>query len=316
MKNILVRILACVLVLTMVFAFAACTAEEEPETPEENPDDPKPEDPKPDDPKPEDPKPDDPKPDDPEPEEKCPECGKPLSECEGHEDNPYTPFTCPTSSSTVYGKTTEENALSFNDVWGQWEVVTEGEHAGAVHSLPGTGACIGLINNVDFTKAKKVTISADIMLPANKAGNNNYGFVLDVWAEPGDDTFFYWEAEFNSYYYVLQSGGGDTGTLLGKWGAATVLGNEANGWTSFGDAHGVESPAVEGLEFNYGTYTNLKCVWDVENDALELYYNGQMTKKVDFDEATFKFTNDGDNGVGIRANRDDVYFKNINLIVE
>ncbi len=319
MKNILMRILACVLVLTMVFAFAACQTEEEPKDPVEEPGNKDP---------------------DPKPEEKCPECGKPLSECEGHEpttetcpdcgkpvdececevdpgnDTPYEPFTCPLSSSTVYGVTKTENALTFNDVWGAWEVITEGEHAGAVHATDEGGANIGLITGVDFTKAKKVTISADFMLPANKSGNNNYGFVLDVWAEPGEDTFFYWEADFNSYYYCLQSGGGDTSTLIGKWGAGKVLGVDANQWTSFGEAHGVESPAVEGLEFNYGEYTNLKVIWDVENDALEMYYDGQLTKKVDFDETTFKFTNDGDNGVGIRSNRGDVYYKNINLIVE
>ncbi|MBE6608092.1 MAG: hypothetical protein E7633_06025 [Ruminococcaceae bacterium] len=250
--------------------------------------------------------------------EKCPDCGKPVDECECEEESatPYSPFTCPTSSSTVYGVTTENNALTFNDVWGSWEVITEGDLAGSVHATADGGANIGLITGVDFTKAKKVTISADFLLPEKVTGNNNYGFILDVWAEPGEDTFFYWEADFNSYYYCLQSGGGDTGTLLGKWGAGTVLGGEANGWTSFGDAHGVESPATEGLEFRYGKWTNLKVVWDVENDAIEMYYDGQLTKKVDFDETTFKFTNDGDNGVGIRSNRGDVYYKNINLVVE
>ena len=251
------------------------------------------------------------------PEEKCPECGNPLSECECEEgDGIYTSLECPTSSSVVYGKVTETNALKFSDVWGAWEVVSEGEYAGAVHSLPGRGACMIVINNVDFSKAKKITISADVMLPSRQDGNNNYGFVMDIWTDPDEDTFFYWETKFNSYYYVFQSGGGDTSTLIGKWGAGTVLGSEANGWTSFGEAHGVESFTPEGLEFQYGEWTNLKCVWDVENDALELYYDGQLTKKVDFDESTFKFTNEGDNACGLRANRDDVYFKNINLIVE
>ena len=261
------------------------------------------------------PKPDDPE--DPGKTEKCPDCGMPTDECEceNTEANPYSAFVCPLSSSTVYGKVTETNALSFNDVWGSWEVVSEGEEAGAVHALD-NGACIAVINNVDFKNAKKVTISADFMLPSRKQGNNNYGFILDLWVDKNEDTFFYWESNFNSYYYALQSGGGDTGTLIGKWGASTVLGSESNGWTSFNDSHGVESPKVDGISFEYGKYTNIKCIWDIENDALELYYDGQLTKKVDFNENTFKFTNEGDNGIGLRANRGDVYFKNIDLVVE
>ena len=230
-------------------------------------------------------------------------------------DCQYTPLTCPTSSATVYGKVTEINALAFDDVWGLWEVVSEGENSGAVHSLPGTGACMIIINNVDFSNAKKVTLSADVMLPSKKNGNNNYGLVMDVWTDDEEDMRFYWETEYNSYYYLLCSGS-DTGTLIGKWGASTVLGSESNGWTSFNDSHGVESPKVDGISFEYGKYTNIKCIWDIENDALELYYDGQLTKKVDFNESTFKFTNEGDNGIGLRANRGDVYFKNIDLIVE
>ncbi|MBE6608093.1 MAG: hypothetical protein E7633_06030 [Ruminococcaceae bacterium] len=250
-------------------------------------------------------------------EEKCPYCGNFLFECNCDDNKgPYSPFTCPTSSSTVYGVTTENNALAFNDVWGVWEVITEGDLAGSVHATADGGANIGLITGIDFTKAKKVTISADFLLPEKKAGNNSYGFILDVWAEPGEDKYFFWETDFNSYYYCLQSGSGDTGTLIGKWGASSALGEKNNGWMSFDKVHGVQSPATKGLEFRYGEWTNLKVVWDVENDAIEMYYNGQLTKKVDFNETTFKFTNDGDNGVGIRSNRGDVYYKNINLIVE
>ena len=230
-------------------------------------------------------------------------------------DCQYTPLTCPTSSATVYGKVTEINALAFDDVWGLWEVVSEGENSGAVHSLPGTGACMIIINNIDFSNAKKVTLSADVMLPSKKNGNNNYGLVMDVWTDDEEDMRFYWETEYNSYYYLLCSGS-DTGTLIGKWGASTVLGSESNGWTSFNDSHGVESPKVDGISFEYGKYTNIKCIWDIENDALELYYDGQLTKKVDFNESTFKFANEGDNACGLRSNRDDVYFKNIDLIDE
>ncbi len=239
-----------------------------------------------------------------------PNKGPDVDSEEGVPDLPYEPFTAPLSSSNIYGTITEINALTFDNVWGAWEVITEGENAGAVHSVAGKGACIAVINNVDLTKAQKVTISADIALPSKFSGNNSVGFVMDVWATED----FYWEKESCSYYYLYHSGRENIETFIGKWGVATIKGEKTYGWNDFNESHGLKTNEEEGLEFAYGQFFNLKAVWDLEYEVLSLYYNGVLTQTIDLEGNPF--VNQGNNACGLRSNRDDVYFKNINLIVE
>ena len=309
MKNILIRILACVLVLTMVFAFVACD-KEEPTKDDEQTGDTTGNNNKP----------------DPKPEEKCPDCGnalddctcttvetcpecdKPLDECVCDLEQ-YTPFTVP-SASVVYGETLD--TLTFNDVNGLWEVVTEeGEDQGAVYTV--SGAAIAVVDGVDFTKASKITISADIKTPTG--ANTDCGFVLDLWLDE-ETSIFGWEQEHISYMFMYMNG---ANTIMSKLGAVSI-GNDA-GWGAFEDWwQGYESYGVvytnynAVLEFQNDEYINLKVEYGCANEIYTIYYNGVAVESADFEADIF--TNQGENVVGIRSNGANIYYKNISIVVE
>ncbi len=312
MKNILIRILACVLVLTMVFAFVACQEEkpDDDDTTQTPGDDPKP----------------DPKPDpDPDPET-CPECGNALDDCTCGEvvlcpecGNPedectcvleeYTPFTVP-SASVVYGETVD--TLTFNDVNGLWEVVTEeGDDKGAVYSV--SGSAIAVVDGVDFTKASKITISADIKTPSGS--NTDCGFVLDLWLDT-ESSIFGWEQEYISYMFMYMNG---ANTIMSKLGAVSI-GADA-GWGAFDSwwqnsaSYNVVYTDYEAvLEFQNDEYINLKVEYDCENEVYTIFYNDVAVESADFDARIF--ANEGDNAVGLRTNGANIYYKNINIVVE
>lgn len=311
MKNILIRILACVLVLTMVFAFVACDDKEpvKDDDKEQTGDTDKDPDNKP----------------DPEPE-KCPDCGKPLDECECAAEElcpecgmpldecicveeEYTPFSVP-SASVVYGETLD--TLTFNDVSGMWEVVTEeGDDKGAVYAVSGTA--LAVVNNIDFKNASKITISADIKTPSGS--NTDCGFVLDFWMNP-EDTIFQWEGDTISYMFMYMNG---ANTIMSKLGPVSI-GADA-GWGAFDSwwqntaSYNVVYTDYEAvLEFQNDEYMNLKVEYDCANEVYTIYYNGVAVESADFDARIF--ANEGENAVGIRSNGANIYYKNINIVVE
>ena len=173
---------------------------------------------------------------------------------------------------------------------------------------------LALVNNVDFTKANKITISADIMLPEKASMGNDVGFVMNMWISPGDDQYFHWTDDFVSYFYCFNTGFGKNSCMIGKWGETKAELKYKKGLHTFEKVDGIVESKVEKVDFKYGEYFNLKAVWDVENYSLAVYCDGQLYQTIDFDSNPF--TNEGDNGIGLRANRGDVYFKNIDLIVE
>lgn len=312
MKNILIRILACVLVLTMVFAFVACDDKEpvKDDDKEQTGDTDKDPDNKP----------------DPEPE-KCPDCGNPLDDCTCEPEpelcpecgNPedectctleqYTPFTVP-SASVVYGETLD--TLTFNDVNGLWEVVTEeGDDKGAVYSV--SGSAIAVVDGVDFTKASKITISADIKTPSGS--NTDCGFVLDLWLDT-EYSIFGWEQEYISYMFMYMNG---ANTIMSKLGPVSI-GADA-GWGAFDSwwqnsaSYNVVYTDYEAvLEFQNDEYINLKVEYDCENEVYTIFYNDVAVESADFDARIF--ANEGDNAVGLRTNGANIYYKNINIVVE
>jgi hypothetical protein len=308
MKNILIRILACVLVLTMVFAFVACDkepAKDDDKTDETNKD-----------------------PENKDPEEEkcpdcgnalddctcttpdlCPDCGEPLDECTC-EIEAYTPFSVP-SASVVYGEALD--TLSFNDVSGMWEVVTEeGEDQGAVYAT--TPQAIAIVNNIDFKNASKITISADIKAPTGS--QTDCGFVLDYWLSADADSIFQWEGEYTSYMFMYMNG---ANTIMSKLGPVAI-GDDA-GWGAFeswwqtaASYNVVYTDYAPVMEFQADEYINLKVEYDCANEVYTIFYNGEAVESADFDARIFD--NDGANQVGIRTNGANIYYKNINVVVE
>ena len=310
MKNILVRILACVLVLTMVFAFVACDKEEPKDDDKEQTGDNTGD-----------------KGEQGKEEEKCPDCGNALEDCTCTTEpelcpecgepldgcicdlEQYTPFTVP-STSVIYGETVD--TLTFNDVNGLWEVITdEGEDQGAALAL--SGAAIAVVDGVDFTKASKITISADIKTPTGS--QTDCGFILDLWLDK-EVSIFGWEAEHISYMFMYMNG---ANTIMSKLGAVSI-GNDA-GWGAFEDWwQGYESYGVvytnynAVIEYQADEYMNLKVEYDCANEVYTIYYNGVAVESADFEADIF--TNQGENAVGIRTNGANIYYKNITLVVE
>lgn len=231
----------------------------------------------------------------------------PLSECVCEVEE-YTPFNVPTSS-VVYGETLD--TLSFNDVSGQWKVITqEGENKGAVYSVSGMG--LAVINNIDFSNASKITISADIKTLADH--QTDCGFILDYWIDPEAPSIFQWEGDYTSYMFMYMNGGN---TIMAKLGATAF----SSGWEAFepwwynSSAYNVTyTDYAPVLDFQYDKYINLKVEYDCINEIYTIYYDGVAVETADFDARIF--TSEGDNGVGIRSNGNNAYFKNINVVVE
>ncbi len=317
MKNIFTKLLSLVLALMMVFAFASCedtgaTAPTGEETkPEATPEASTPEASTP----------------EATPEvtpETTPTTGGEITPAEerfyGYDLSNYSVFEVPLSKATVYGE--EKGAIKFLDIWGEWQVVEEGDNKGAAFATLEGGSAIGLIYEYDFSKAKKVTLSADIMIPNNKGGNQNIGFVFHTWDDTTDSAF-YWETAFNNYFYVFTAGGGSPGCSLGAWaggGATWNDGSTTSGWTGFNATNaGVVGHELQGVEFQYGEYFNLKGVWNAETLTLENYYGGQLGQTATFTDLPFDNVESAENGgpkCGIRSNSGECYFKNITLIIE
>ncbi len=319
MKNIFTRLLALALVLTMVFAFAACedkpagtTPTGEETKPATTPVDPtKPEDPT----TPETSTPVDPT---------TPETSTPVAPAGtwGYDLSNYNVLEIPTSKATVYG--VDKGKIKILDIWGLWELAT-GDNEGAVHAIKNddNNSCIGLLYEYDYSDAKKVTLKADIMIPAKIDGaNQNIGFVFHTW----DDTSispYYWETAFNNYYYVFTGGGGSPGCAIGAWaggGATWNDGSTTDGWTGMDENQsGKESFTLEAAEFQYGQYFTLKGVIDLETNTVECYWGDQLGCKCVLTDVPFNNVEteaDGGPKYGLRSNTGDVYFKNVELIIE
>ena len=242
-------------------------------------------------------------------EEACPDCGMPLSECVCEVEE-YTPFNVPTSS-VVYGETLD--TLSFNDVSGQWKVITqEGENKGAVYSVSGMG--LAVINNIDFKDASKITISADIKTLVDY--QTDCGFILDYWIDPEAPSIFQWEGDYTSYMFMYMNG---ANTIMSKLGPVSI--GIDPGWGAFEpwwnayESYGVTYTTYDVFpDFHYDEYINLKVEYDCINEMYTIYYDSVAIETADFDARIF--TNEGDNGVGIRSNGNNAYFKNINVVVE
>ncbi len=256
--------------------------------------------------------------------ETCPDCGEPLDDCicgyclgcgELIDDcicptEEYTPFSVP-SASVVYGETLD--TLSFNDVNGLWEVITEeGEDKGALYAV--SGASIAVVNNIDFTNAKKIIISADIKTPTDF--QTDCGFVLDYWINPEAPSIFQWEGEHTSYMLMYMNGGN---TIMSKIGPVAI--GDDKGWGAFEDwwqnaaSYNVVYTNYDAFpEFRYDEYINFKVEYDCVNEIYTIYYNGVKVESADFEARIF--ANEGNNAVGIRTNGPNIYFKNINIVVE
>ncbi len=239
----------------------------------------------------------------------CPFCGMPIDDCVCLTEE-YTPFSVP-SASVVYGETLD--TLSFNDVNGLWEVITEeGEDKGALYAV--SVASLAVVNNVDFTNAKKITISADIKTPTDF--QTDCGFVLDYWINPEAPSIFQWEGEHTSYMFMYMNGGN---TIMSKLGPVSI--GEDKGWGAFEDwwqnaasYNAVYTNYDAFPEFRYDEYINFKVEYDCVNEIYTIYYDGVAVESVDFDARIF--ANEGNNAVGIRTNGRNIYFKNINIVVE
>ncbi len=238
----------------------------------------------------------------------CPDCGNTEDECICDLEW-YTPFTVP-STSVVYGETVD--TLTFNDVSGLWEVVTEeGEDYGAAYTV--TGYAIAVVDKIDFRNASKITISADIKIPTGS--NTDCGFILDLWMNE-EDSIFQWEGENISYMFMYMNG---ANTIMSKIGEVSI-GDDA-GWGAFeswwensASYNVVYTDYAPVLEFQNDEYINFKVEYDCEYEVYTIYYNGIAVESADFDARIF--ANEGNNGVGLRTNGANIYFKNINIVVE
>jgi hypothetical protein len=170
---------------------------------------------------------------------------------------------------------------------------------------------LAVINNIDFSNASKITISADIKTLADH--QTDCGFILDLWLD-SDVSIFGWEQEHISYMFMYMNGGN---TIMAKLGATAF----SSGWEAFEpwwytyESYGVTYTTYDVFpDFWYDKYINFKVEYDCINEMYTIYYDGVAIETADFDARIF--TNEGDNGIGIRSNGKNVYFKNINVVVE
>ena len=233
------------------------------------------------------------------------------------------------------------SSLEFRNSYGlAWEIITEegsaykdALYAGAEEGRKPNGYnCMAFITNVDFAKASKITISANIAQGAQYEGGCDRGFLLEVWNTNGQNntTPLAYEGE-NMSFFKLYLGGYGANAEFGKWGATNLeeAADNKKGWkrivingavtTEKAEIVG-EGPKTEDDKELYkqttpviGEYTNLKVEWDRENYVMTWYYNDILCRSVKLSEDIF--LNDG-SGIGIATNVGDTYFSDFVLIVE
>lgn len=225
-------------------------------------------------------------------------------------------------------------------------------HAGYSGASANNQKSLALISNLDFMSASKITISANIAMGADHrplnpdgtrgSGNADRGFVVEVWNTNGENgtSPLVYENENISFFKVFLSGYA-TSASFGKYGAtnfANVAQNRDGLWMTLpGGSAGLgqpeevelkeDGPKNEAGEYVYkaentfttydvggaDAYINLKVEWDRVNYIMSYYYNNTLVKSCQFSRDIF--VNDGA-GIGIIAASSDVYYKDINLIVE
>ena len=233
-----------------------------------------------------------------------------------------------------------------------WEVVDDGsKHDGSLYTgyTPDSALndkSLALINNVGFENAKKITLTGKMAVgkdwrtqdPETKkySGNQNCGFIFNVWNDDEYMPIFWEDKDACSYFYIFFSGN-SMSVSQGKWGATTfdkTYYNNNNGWYSLPgstanipDNDGDGKPDDDGIPdeatitkgepltsvWNYGEYYELKVIWDVENYTLTSYCNGELTQITQFTKDIFATSGDR---VGIRTNSGDVYYREFVLEVE
>ncbi len=232
-------------------------------------------------------------------------------------EDPYYPMSMPVVSSTVYGESIDH--LVFNDVWGAMEYIPEGENAGALHFTEDGGAGMALIRDIDFSKAKKVTLSAYMMIPEEiKGENQNIGIIVNSTADISKSPY-YWETSFNSFIYAfIGNNNTDTAACSGicVWGIQKNIDRDFLGWASLGESDGLVTPSTKNDSRPFGEYFKVTVVWDAETMTLELYYNGQLSRYITFEEYPLINPFSDNPTFGFRSHTGDTYIKDISLIVE
>ncbi len=236
----------------------------------------------------------------------------------GYDLSNYTVLTIPLSSATIYGE--DMGQIKVIDIWGAWQIIEDGDNAGALYAEPGEN--MAMLYEYDYSKATKVTISAEMMLPQAVDGNPNMGFFMNTW----DDTTtspYYWMTSFNSTLFATAICQGNPGTQPSLWagtGAELNNGHVDGGWYLMDEANaGVVHTPLEGAEFQYGQYFKLTAVWNIETLTLEMYYDDQLEYTATFTQDPFEeheTAEDGGNKCAIYSASGNAYIKNLTLVVE